>query len=102
MATKFESIFKDSNVKPSLNKLFSRKAKAEPKAVQEEEEIEAESKPLNDEVEEKKVKKFDAEYESRTVFVGNLKVACKKEVKYYQIFFFFYFVIFNLNFKRNW
>ena len=89
MATKFESIFKDSNVKPSLNKLFSRKAKAEPKAVQEEEEVEAESKPLNDEVEEKKVKKFDAEYESRTVFVGNLKVACKKEVKYFYFSNFF-------------
>jgi hypothetical protein len=83
MTSNFESIFKDSNVNTNLNKLFSRKAKSLPIKVEEDEQIVEEKVEEEDENAKKLIKKFDPEYESRTVFVGNLISGCKKEVIYY-------------------
>ena len=83
MTSNFESIFKDSNVNTNLNKLFSRKAKSLPIKVEEDEQIVEEKVEEEDENAKKLIKKFDPEYESRTVFVGNLISGCKKEVTYY-------------------
>jgi RNA recognition motif-containing protein len=86
MTSNFESIFKDSNVNTNLNKLFSRKVKSLPIKVKEDEQIvdeNAEEEEQEDENAKKQIKKFDPEYESRTVFVGNLISGCKKEVIYY-------------------
>ena len=88
MTSNFESIFKDSNVNTNLNKLFSRKAKSLPIKVKEDEQIvdenaEEEEEEQEDKNAKKQIKKFDPEYESRTVFVGNLISGCKKEVIYY-------------------
>lgn len=83
MTSNFESIFKDSNVNTNLNKLFSRKAKSLPIKVEEDEQIVDEKVEEEDENAKKLIKKFDPEYESRTVFVGNLISGCKKEVIYY-------------------
>jgi hypothetical protein len=78
----YESIFKDSNVKPNLNKLFSRPVKAKPALTKQDEEENLTANEIKKEEATVQVprKKFDAEFESRTVFVGNLAVGCKKEV----------------------
>ena len=79
----YESIFKDSNVKPNLNNLFSRPAKPKPvsEKQKDDEPTQKETPKAEEEVQVPR-KKFYAEFESRTVFVGNLVVGCKKEVSW--------------------
>jgi hypothetical protein len=82
MSTSFDSIFK-KNVKldPNLNQIFSKKIENLP--------IASPAVTIdNTIIEEAPVKKFkptkkqkhDPECENRTIFVGNLKSDCKKEV----------------------
>lgn len=84
MTSKFESIFNDKNAtddKTNLNKLFSRKAVSKPVTTSIEPKDSNETITIDNSSEIKsKPKKLNPEYESRTVFVGNLNVGCKKEV----------------------
>lgn len=95
MTSKFESIFQDANVKPSLNKLFSRKVESVPvesTAAEDTNNNNVETNKATTDETKTKLKKLDPEYESRTVFVGNLAAGCKKEVilkaLFYNIYFF--------------
>ena len=65
MATEFESIFTtNSDVDPSLNKLFTRKIKVHKESIEEEaEETEVEAKRENNTKTLKKIKKADQESE---------------------------------------
>jgi hypothetical protein len=101
--SKFESIFSSkTNVDSSLNSLFKKKIAVEvparksndlPGAVdseddelqdEEADQIKSEIKQVGKKAKtlkaDKKVKRFDLESEGRTVFVGNLHIACKKNV----------------------
>lgn len=87
--TKFQSIFDTNNneenveVDASLNKLFKRKARSLVIADDDAKPI-PDLKGVKEELKEPEIvkkKKRDPEEEKRTVFVGNLNVDCKKEVR---------------------
>jgi hypothetical protein len=88
----FQSIFgstsKDAD--PALSKLFGRKSAIEQKTAiaavvdldTDDDDVEETKAITQNSKEKKSKKKFDAEVESRTVFVGNVDCSSKKEVSF--------------------
>ena len=78
--SKFESIFaKSDELDSNLNKLFNTRVELNPKTEESEEEVEETNEKKSTRPKKGK-KKFDAEKEGKTIFVGNLQPNCKKEV----------------------
>jgi hypothetical protein len=77
----FDSIFKKNDkFDPNLNQIFSKKVENVPISSSVKAETTIAEEPPVKKFKPTKKQKHDPECENRTIFVGNLKSECKKEV----------------------